>query len=94
MTQSDPLSALWAADEPPVRDHAFTLAAVARATAQDQPYRADWPRRVLTGLGVAGAVVGAVLLARVAPADPWSMAIVGAALTGGVWLGGRLFSAA
>ena len=94
MTQSDPLSALWAADEPPALDHTFTSAAVARATAHDQPYRADWTRRLLTGLGVAGAVVGAVLLARVVPSDPWSMAIVGAALTGGVWLGGRLFSAA
>ena len=92
MTQpDDPLNALWAADEPPARDHAFAAAAVARATAQDQPYRADWPRRLLTGFGLAGALAGAVLLTRVAPADPVSMALVGAALTAAVWVGGRLY---
>ena len=91
MTQPDPLSALWAADEPPARDTAFTAAVLARAVERREPRRADWPRRLLTGLGIAGALAGSALMA---PADPSAMAVIGAALAWAIWVGGRLFSPA
>ena len=97
MTQSDPtrslLDALWEADEPPARDHAFaaaTLVIMGPARMGLVGARMRLLRRTLTGLGVGGAVAGAVLMVQFAGVDTWSMALIGAALTVALWTGGRL----
>lgn len=91
MTQPDPLDALWQADEPPARDYAFTAAVIARPPAARPGIQLA--RRLLTGLGVAGAAAGAVLMVNDAGLEPWSLALVGAAMVGALWTAGRLTAA-
>lgn len=95
MTQIDPtegpLDALWQADEPPAPDYAFTAAALARMGTVHA--RTNLLRRSLIGLGAGGAIAGAVLMLQFAGFDTWSMAMIGAAMTGALWVGGRLVAA-
>ncbi len=95
MTRTDPpdepFDVLWRADEPPARDHAFTAAAFAHMSAVNA--RMQVARRALIGLGVGGAIAGVALMLQFAGIDPWSMAVIGAALTGALWMGGRLIAA-
>ena len=100
MTQTDPihspLDALWASDEAPARDHAFTavtLAGLGAAAIGPRSAQAQIVRRTLMGMGAGGAVAGAVLIVQFAGVDTWSMATIGGALTVALWAGGRLVAA-
>lgn len=90
----DPLHVLWAADEPPARDRAFTAAAMALAGAQAAAIarRRSLVLRVLRGLGLGAGASGAAMLLGGAGLDSWTFAILACAFGGAFWTGRGLFA--
>jgi hypothetical protein len=89
MTEPNPLQALWAADEPPARDVAFTAAVLGRLTAKDR--RRAAVLHGLRGVGVGAGVCGVTVLMTAASLDPWLLATIASALGAGLWAGRGLF---
>jgi hypothetical protein len=89
MSDDHSFRALWAADEPPARDPAFTAATMLLVA--ERRGRRQLMLGMMRSIGLAAGAGGAAAVLMLSSPDSWTLASVACALAAAFWAGRRLF---